>query len=115
MAQGTLRACQVRSVLPRSEYMLCFLQVCTDAALAVALASAAEPAPNAARPTPARAARAVAMQFGKVQRHDTNAHCAHAHQSCCMLHSLPCACQLIQDSTRNPRGLTSKYSVSCTE
>ena len=58
-------------------------QVCTDAALAVALASAAQPAPNAVRPTPARAARAVAMQFGKVQCRDTTAttaYCAHAYQ-----------------------------------
>lgn len=47
--------------------LLAVLQVCADAALAMALASAAEPAPNASRPTAARAARAVAMQFGKVR------------------------------------------------
>ena len=42
------------------------VQVCSDAALAAALSQAAEPPPGGSRPTPSRAARSVAMQFGKV-------------------------------------------------
>jgi hypothetical protein len=71
-----------------AEFMLCCSQVCTDAALAVALASAAEPAPNAARPTPTRAARAVAMQFGKVQSQAVPQFCT---QACLMLLYTSCA------------------------